>query len=552
MSSATTTSRSPRPSFAHYILGAPDDDKPEISSTLPQHDVSGGIPPLPGQHTTLSAPSSERRPTAERIFTLSSAEQSEGDAFSALASQPPSMRPSLAWADGVGFGPAATATAAADILQLSSRELWGMVGQHQLTMIFWGLVLALPSISLMLLFGELLAVNVDDWRGSNSTIMSSNPVVAGVIGEPFHKLASKNLWITFTELFVLCPLICCLTKTVVHNGLYFGLGAIRPHIWVPVLVLSAMGAGLFLCALYMHLAGRAVPRIAWMGLVFVGLFLSAFLFARRLERFAVAMQGWGVHFFLQTIVPNVIIFMYTVFIPFWFFGTSSLPLRLFLAALLHPVFELTIQLFLFHKAIDAAKTRPNALSYPLMHYASLIRMFGNFLLISFNSKANTTAAMLINVALLSLGRFFQTELLFLIYVRICRMDRKEAIARVTSANYRHVQADFVNGTSLVEICTTLVAGALAYAAKFDNGHNDPPIDALSLEQIATNVCIHFAIVFPIDALSDALAARKGVPWSGAWLHRPRNYMLATAWIVFAASNMFFFYFFPFLANSMVW
>lgn len=47
--------------------------------------------------------------------------------------------------------------------------------------------------------------------------------------------------------------------------------------------------------------------------------------------------GFTLLYFRASFVANVLLYLYAVFFPFWFFGTTSVGAKLFLAIGFHPV-----------------------------------------------------------------------------------------------------------------------------------------------------------------------------------------------------------------------
>jgi len=420
--------------------------------------------------------------------------------------------------------------------------------KHKCKQYFVVLLLTVPSVILCYLFSLLVEAAVKHWNSKYIAPLQSNPIIAGMIGEPFHELSPGLIYGTFTVLVVLCPYLCCLMKMFGH--LLFMYGRQLLPVWrTAFLWCSLMGGGNMMAAIIMQASGAHVPRIAWMGMIFVALFSGLFFCARQAGRI-LDYPGLTWLYFRAGFTANVLLYVYAVLFPFWFFATQELGVKLFLAIGFHPMVEYVVAFMLQHTATQLRHNDPATSISPGFHYNLLFALYGSFLLVNFEQAWQNILGFTLLRAWSVFSKVFAQELTYFTYLACCKTP-EETAKILSSVRFKRYRNDIINCGLLIESVAICVAGAVTFLFKFNkysDGHRE---EATGLVETLSVVGLQLLIGVLCDALADAGLAYRGSPWHNAWQTQMPYAIPKFAFISFVSVGMFLFYFYPFLASRMV-
>lgn len=400
------------------------------------------------------------------------------------------------------------------------------------------------------LFSMLVKEAVQQWRTHGVTPLQKNPFIAGMVGEPFHELSPSLIYSTFIALQLLCPILCCQTKMVGQLVMMHGKRALP--VWR-----TSIAAGLaivvlhLMAAVIMHATGKHIPRIGWMSVIFVNLFAGLFYCAREASRL-INFPGFTFLFFRAAFVSNVLLYLYAVFYPFWFFGTDSLVVKGFLAICVTPSIEYGVYFLHQHTAIHYRHNVPNKAVYPCVHYSTLFALYGNFLLVSFPEPWQNLVSLTLVRLFGVFCQVFAQELTYMTYRIVMCMPKEDVVELLRTLRFKAFKHNMINLQTIHRCFATVVAGLVTYYFRFDisaPGSDHPKVP--STGWTAAIVFIQIGITLGCAYVTDCALAWRKTKWHSAWQQRDELSFAKLAWIYLASAGMFLFYFYPFLAQRYV-
>mmetsp|Transcript_5339 Transcript_5339/g.10416 ORF Transcript_5339/g.10416 Transcript_5339/m.10416 type:complete len:536 (+) Transcript_5339:30-1637(+) len=410
-----------------------------------------------------------------------------------------------------------------------------------------------PSLLVVWCVSFLVEAATESWQLQHLQVQDSNPIIAGIIGEPFHALSPELLYGTFVVLGFFCPVFCCQTKLFGHLYLLYG-----ARVFHVLKISIPISTGILVCVtlsgpVVMHATGDRVPRIVWMSFIFVLLFGGYYLCGRKAGQILdQPTLKW--RFARPGIFANIMLYVYAVFFPFAFFSTDLLAIKMGLAIVFHPLVEQVVSTLFAHSAAHLRENNPNTAFYQSFHFSSLFALYGNFLLVNFDQAWHSILAYSLLKTVKIVQKVMSKEVSYAFF-RMGGLPHDTVKDFMGSLRFQRNRCDVINVGILVETGCIVTAAFITWAMRF-NRASDATQDAGDLgsytpiQEICVTLSIQLAVAFFCDWIADVCLVWRGTPWGPAWVTMDSRWILKCAWIFFASVVMFLFYFYPFLSSRM--
>ena len=415
---------------------------------------------------------------------------------------------------------------------------FGKIMLNIVTCIGYAFVASILPIAIMFAFSFTFLATVKMWRDNGHVIISDNPVWAAIHGEPFHELSTWLIVQNVLWLVVVCPVFCCTFKLAGH--LYFIYGAnLRGLLRNAFVWVGSMGIMQFACFATMAAGGVRVPRLVWMSLIFVFLFLGAWVAGGHVGK---EMKDPSVrkYFFRHTVVTNVICYSYSIIGP-WLFYRSGRAVQLAMLLGLHPLMEYTFFFMFLTDSTKLSSAHTRMLWVMCLHYTNILRLFETFLMLTFDDTTNTVLSIVASKLVQTALRVYSTGVYRLVHTRVLRRPKVDWDTFFGEKRFVSFSLDYDRAVFIADIACIVISSFCNLMLRF-RGQTD-----------ALDVFFRMITALLVDVAKDVtvlyVLLQLGADWFHAFQTRADQYFKAVLCVVNASAVMFLFYMYSFLAAN---
>jgi len=415
----------------------------------------------------------------------------------------------------------------------------GKIVVNMLQCLGYAFVASLLPVFIFWLFSFTFLPTVRSWRADGHTIISDNPIEAAVFGEPFHALSASLVVQNVVWLVFVCPVMCCLFKLCGH--LYF---IYEPRHMKDVLRnggawVGCMAIMQFACFATMAAGKVRVPRLVWMSLIFVFLFVGAWVGSGVVSR-EFKDPSARKYFVRHTIIANVVCYVYSIVGP-WLFYRSGRAVQLAMLLGLHPLMEYTFFFMFLTDSTRMTSAKNRMLWVMCLHYTNILRLFETFLMLTFDDATNTVLSLVCSKTLQVILRIYSNGIYRLVHTRVLRRKHLDWGTFFGEKRFVSFSLDYDRAVFIADVACIVVSSGCNYILRF-RGQTD-----------AGEVAWRMLGAILIDMVKDVVVLyvllQLGADWFHAFQTRAKRYTHAVILAVNASAVMFLFYMYSFLAAN---